>query len=118
VRLLADEGVDFPIVKHLRNEGHDVISILEIDPGVENKKVLSHAANEDRIVLTSDKDFGNIVVHQDSRVGGVILLRLAGLSPTKKAQIVTDMIAEKAEELRGHFTVVGPEKVRMRALRE
>lgn len=118
MRLLADEGVDFPIVKHLRHEGHDVLSILEMDPGIEDNKVLSHAADEDRIVLTSDKDFGDLVIHQDSRVSGVILLRLAGLSPTQKAQLVTDIIAEKARDLRGHFTVVGPEKIRMRALGE
>lgn len=55
---LADENLDFPIISALRNAGYDVLSVLELSPSIDDNEVLKIANNENRILLTSDKDFG------------------------------------------------------------
>lgn len=61
MKLLADEGIDKPIVDLLRLSGFDVHYILETHPGAEDEKVLQIANDEKRILITQDKDFGELV---------------------------------------------------------
>ena len=61
MNLLADEGIDKPIVDALRNAGFNVVYILETNPGVDDDFILSLADAEKRIVITQDKDFGELV---------------------------------------------------------
>lgn len=116
--MLVDEGVDYPVVKRLRKHEYDVDSVLEQEPGISDDKVLDRAVSEERIVVTSDKDFGEMIFRQHYEVPGVILLRLSGLSPTEKAEIVTDVVDDADHKLIDRFTVVDPEKIRMRPMNE
>ncbi|MCU0589183.1 MAG: DUF5615 family PIN-like protein [Syntrophobacteraceae bacterium] len=85
---MADENVDRQIVERLRQDGHEVWYVAEMDPGVSDQEVLTFANNEQAVLLTADKDFGELVYRQELVNPGVILLRLAGLSPDVKAELV------------------------------
>ena len=61
MRLVADESCDFAVVSAVRSAGHDVISITERMPGAEDEQVIKLAATERRLLLTEDKDFGQLV---------------------------------------------------------
>jgi predicted nuclease of predicted toxin-antitoxin system len=89
MNFLADESVDFQIVDRLRQEGHLVRYIAEIEAGVSDDVVLNLANKEASLLLTADKDFGELIFRQHRLAEGVILIRLAGLSPMSKAEIVT-----------------------------
>ena len=58
LKILADENVDYQIIKNLRNKGFNVISILENYRGTPDKEVLNLAMNKEALLLTEDKDFG------------------------------------------------------------
>ncbi len=88
MRHMADENVDRQIVERLRQDGHEVWYVAEMDPGVSDQEVLTFANNEQAVLLTADKDFGELVYRQELVNPGVILLRLAGLSPDVKAELV------------------------------
>ncbi len=60
MNFLADEGVDRQIVDRLRLDGHGVLYIAEMDPGISDDEVLDIANREDALLLTSDKDFGGL----------------------------------------------------------
>ncbi len=62
MNLVADEGVDKPIVDALRNAGFDVQYILETHRGAEDDRILAIANIQQRILLTQDKDFGELVL--------------------------------------------------------
>jgi predicted nuclease of predicted toxin-antitoxin system len=114
VKFLADECVDRQIVDRLRQEGYEVLYVVEMEPGISDEEVLSLANRNESILLTADKDFGDLIFRQGKIAKGVVLVRLAGLSPEVKAEVVANAIREHAEELLQAFTVITPVTVRIR----
>ncbi|MEE4275682.1 MAG: DUF5615 family PIN-like protein [Thermoleophilia bacterium] len=114
MRLLADEGVEAGVVARLRAEGHDLLYIAELAPGITDDAVLDLAAAEERLLLTADKDFGELVFRLGRAAHGVLLLRLSGLSQAGKAETVALALRDHGEEMLNAFAVVTPGLVRVR----
>jgi predicted nuclease of predicted toxin-antitoxin system len=70
VRFLADESCDFVVVRALRVGGHDVAAIAEMSPRATDEVVLELAIRESRILLTEDKDFGQLLHANEAAAGG------------------------------------------------
>ncbi len=117
MKILADEGVDRPVVERLRQSGHRVWYVAEMEPGISDEVVLDLANREGAILLTADKDFGELVFRQRRIARGVILVRLAGISPSRKAEIVAFALAAHGDEMEQAFTVItlGAVRIRRRA---
>ena len=75
VRFLADESCDFAAVRVLRTEGFDVLSVAEVSAGADDERVIALALRERRILLTEDKDFGQLLFAAGSKSLGVVLIR-------------------------------------------
>ncbi|MFQ6054896.1 MAG: DUF5615 family PIN-like protein [Methanosarcinales archaeon] len=116
MKFLADENIDRQIVERLRREGHQVWYVAEMDPGISDDVVLDLANLERALLLTADKDFGELVFRQRRIAPGVVLVRLAGLSPTSKAAMVASAVNQHATELAQAFTVITPGTIRIRRL--
>ena len=76
-KLLADENVPIEVIRALKRKGVDITSVIEFSPGLNDREVLNLANREDRILVTFDKDFGELVVREKVKVKGLILLRFA-----------------------------------------
>jgi len=72
VRFLADESCDFAVVRALRTAGHDVLAMTEISPRLDDQAVMDYAVREERIVLTEDKDFRQLVYANAQPSRGII----------------------------------------------
>ena len=81
MKLLADEGVDRPIVERLRESSHQVWYVAEMEPGISDETVLDMANREEAVLLTVDKDFGELVFRQGRMTGGIILTPAAADPP-------------------------------------
>jgi len=114
VILVADEGVDRAVVERLRRDGHDVLYVAELSPSVPDDEVLQQANARRAVLVTADKDFGELVFRQGLVHSGVVLLRLVGLPNATKAAIVAEVCRDRAAELLGAFSVVSPGQVRIR----
>ena len=114
MNFLADESVDRNIVGSLRQNGYSVWYVAEMEPGISDDAVLNLANQEARLLLTADKDFGELVFRQHRLGVGVLLIRLAGLSPTRKAEIVVSTINQHIAELPHGFAVIAPGVFRIR----
>lgn len=111
---LADEGVDFPVVQRLRSDRHEVLYVAEMDPGISDERVLAVANEKNALLLTADKDFGELVYRLRRIFAGVLLMRLAGLSPASKAELVSSLVRDHGGQLMHAFTVITPGMVRVR----
>ena len=114
MKFLADESVDRQIVDRLRQDGHVVLYVIEMEPGLSDTAVLNLANEEVAPLLTSDKDFGEMVFRQGRSNQGIILIRVAGLPQKSKADIVSLAIKKHASELTKAFTVITPRSIRIR----
>jgi predicted nuclease of predicted toxin-antitoxin system len=114
VNFLADESVDRQIVYRLRQDDHVVWYVAEMEPGIPDDAVLDLANRETALLLTADKDFGELVYRQHRLAPGVVLIRLAGLSPMSKAELVASAINKHTIELRRAFAVITPGRIRIR----
>lgn len=114
MRLLADENFPGPVVRRLRADGHDLIWIKELTPGVCDADVLARAQSEKRVLVTFDKDFGELAFRAGlSADCGVILLRLSGSSPQVDNDRAVEALAGR-EDWSGHFSVIQDDRIRMR----
>lgn len=114
MKLLADEGVDKPIVDILRKSGFDVHYILETNQGADDEAVLEISNREGRILLTQDKDFGELVFRLQKVHYGIILIRLSDRSTGDKALIVNQVLTEHTDKFQNAFTVIQPNMIRIR----
>jgi len=114
MNFVADESVDYPIIRRLRQEGHTIWAVAEMEPGIADSVVLEIANQQSVILITGDKDFGELVFRDKRYAFGVILLRLAGLTAAAKAQVVVDAINQHYDKLANAFAVIGPRSVRIR----
>ena len=112
--ILADESIDGPIVYRLRQDGYVVHYVAEMEPGISDDAVLDLANREMALLLTADRDFGELVYRQGRTTSGIVLVRLAGLSPTRKADLVSTALDQHGSELLHSFTVISPGTVRVR----
>ena len=114
MKFLADESIDRQVVDRLRIDGHEVRYVTEMEPGISDDLVLSRANQEMAILVTADKDFGELIFRQKRISMGVILIRLAGLSPDQKAEHVSTAITQHLPELENAFVVIVPGSIRIR----
>lgn len=116
MRILANENVTRSVIDGMRANGHDVLSVKESLRGEQDEAILARAQAEKRIVLTHDKDFGELAF----RIGlpadcGVILMRLAGADPDADNKRALEAI-ESRTDWEGHFSVIAMDRIRMRPL--
>jgi predicted nuclease of predicted toxin-antitoxin system len=116
VRILANENLARTVIVGLRAKGHDVLSVKESLRGEKDDAILALAQSEKRIVLTQDKDFGELAFHLGlSADCGVILLRLSGTDPDADNRRALDA-SESRADWQGHFSVITDERIRVRPL--
>jgi predicted nuclease of predicted toxin-antitoxin system len=116
MRLLADENVPFKAIQLLRNSGHDILSISESHPQTSDEYILELAEKDARIVLTFDKDFGELAFCFNLPAScGIVLFRIPLLSVDYVTDIIIEVI-ESRSDWAGHFSVVEPGRIRMRKL--
>lgn len=113
MKILADESVDNQIVEQLRKDGHQVDYVAESMPGISDLEVL-HRANElNALLVTADKDFGELVFKQLwSSATGIVLLRLTGISAERKARTVSEAF-QQGEAFAQSFSVISAGRVRI-----
>jgi predicted nuclease of predicted toxin-antitoxin system len=116
VKVLADENVPAPAVTALRQHGHDVVWMHEDAPGTPDPHVLARAQREGRVVITFDKDFGELAFRMGAASAvGVILFRITANSPESVARTAVAILADRSDWA-GHFAVVEDDRIRIRRL--
>jgi len=116
MRVIANENVAGTAIRRLRQNGHDVLSVKESMQGADDESILQRAETEQRLVVTHDKDFGELAYRYRLPAScGIILFRLSGLDPSTDIQRMLDVI-ESRSDWTGGFSVVTDDRIRIRPL--
>lgn len=113
MRFLADESCDFAVVHALREVGHDVVTVRDLAPGAPDEAVIRMTLDDDRTLLTEDRDFGRLVfANATLETFGVLYLRFPATARQAVADAVVKLVDREGEGLNGRFVVVQPGRIR------
>lgn len=119
MKIVADENISDLIVEKLRSQGHDVTYIRESAKGSLDPRVLAIATADNALLITNDKDFGELVYYRRQEYSGVLLLRLSQLPLHESAAVVAQVVQDHGENLLDAFTVIkqrGRPRIRKRSI--
>lgn len=111
---VADENFDFSVIKMLRAKGFSVLAIAESFPSIPDTQVLQIASDRTAVLLTEDKDFGELVHRLRMPHCGILLVRLIKMSSAEKSQRIGEIIDSVDQELINSFSVLTNEHLRVR----
>ena len=114
LRLLVDANVGIAVAESLRDSGHDVVFAGDLDWCMPDIDMLSMAQQQQRIILTMDTDFGELVYHSRQPHAGVLFLRMPGANRDVKVEIVQEIVDSYGSQLPGHFCVYRRGRLRIR----
>lgn len=114
MKFIADENLGFRVPKYLKNTGFNIVWIQKISPGKKDVEILQLATMERRILITLDKDFGELVFKEKLTTHGVIFLRLKDESIENKKKVLFNLLNSK-KDFYGKFTTVTENKVRIKS---
>jgi predicted nuclease of predicted toxin-antitoxin system len=114
MRFIVDESTGAAVVRYLRDAGHDVLAVAEGMPQAPDPDILSEASDQRRILVTNDKDFGELVFRGGQAHSGVLLLRLQDESSANRVRVVRTVLERYASRLSSSFVVATDGYVRIR----
>jgi predicted nuclease of predicted toxin-antitoxin system len=116
MKWLADENIPRAVVRGLRDLGEDVVGVVEIAAGSNDRSVFAWARREGRILLTFDKDFGELFATAPlPKPSGLVLLRMAMSPPGEVANLIVAKLMSR-DDWGGCFSVIERDRIRMRRL--
>lgn len=117
MNFLANENFPVVSIRLLRVAGHNVVSIIEDTPGVKDYTILKRAYEEKRLILTFDRDYGELIYkHRTITPIGVVYFRFSPSTPEEPAKILLDILEEGKIQLLRKFTVIERGRVRQKTL--
>jgi len=90
------------------------VKAASIRPAALDPEVAEWALEQDRVLVTEDRDFGRLVYAYGQRTVGVIYIRWPHSARSSLAQILTELVMTHGARLRGAFIVVSPRGIRLR----
>jgi len=112
VRFLVDENTGVVVARWLRSQEHEVFSVYEEARGIDDDEIFRKAFDENWILITSDKDFGEKVYREQRSHRGIILFRLENEGSANKIDALQGLLENYAEQLPDNFVVVTEKQVR------
>ncbi len=112
MRFLVDECTGPAVARWLREHGHDVFSVYEEARGSDDDAIVRKAFDEDRILITNDKDFGERIYREGYLHRGVVFLRLGDERAEVKIETLRRLLETYADRLANQFVVVSQTRVR------
>lgn len=116
MKFLADAHISRKMVRFVLDQSHDCTFAAYLPSALTDQEVLVIAVREQRIIVTYDKDFGELVFRDGLNVPGVILIRIDNGTEDDRLEILKQHWSEVLQQVPGHFVTVTPERIRTRPL--
>jgi hypothetical protein len=113
---LLDAHVSRPILAHLESIGHDCLHAATLPPTTSDREIMERAVREGRVIVTADKDFGELAFRGKFAVAGVVLLRLRLATEIGRTARLVALWPRIERAVPGHFVTVTNHRIRRRIL--
>ena len=117
LKFIADVNVEKPIIDYLSGKGYDVKWIPDYDCQILDKDLLIMANAENRILITDDKDFGELIFLQNKLSAGIILIRVKGQGVQNKVKLIKRLLQRYSDKLSNNFVIITDNKFRFISLK-
>ncbi len=114
MQIVADESVDFGIILRIRQKGYEVLSIMEEYSGIIDAEVLKIAVENQSLLITEDKDFGELTYRLKLEHNGILLIRLGEFPRAERIDLVSEIIEKHFNELCNKFSVIDKRGLRIK----
>jgi len=114
LRFLIDESTGQAVAVHLRQHGYDAVAVSDVMPRADDDSILRFAVTERRILITNDKDFGEMVYRRRQQHRDIILLRLADVAAAAKKRAALSAVEQYGAQLVDAFCIATEKKSRLR----
>ena len=118
MKILADVNVEKSIVEYLVGINLDVLWIPDYNCMLSDEELLNMANSQDRVLITNDKDFGELVFRQKKLTAGIVLVRMKGYDAEKKVVVIEKLFRNYPGKIYNHFVVVTKNKLRFIPLKD
>ena len=118
LKFLADVNIENPIIDFLRAKNINVKCVEEFDKRLLDIEIIALARKEHRIILTNDKDFGELTFYRKEASHGIVLFRVKGQNANEKKLLLTKLLRDYSDKLNAHFTTIKKDKFRFIKLTE
>lgn len=112
IKFLLDVNVGSRVRSFLGSKDFDVLAVVDVNPRMRDKEILALAHSLGRVIITADKDFGELVFKEGLPQRGVILLE--DTNPVKQQAYLDDIILNHPNEIQDHFIVAQNDRIRIR----
>lgn len=116
MKIVADESVDFGIIEGLRRKGYEVYAVIEKERGLSDDDVLSKATVLQGLLITEDKDFGELTYRVKKPHTGIVLIRLQNIPRSRRIKTAVELIDQFFNKLQHSFSVLTEKGFRIKPL--
>lgn len=114
LKFLVDVGVGKNVEAWLRSQGFDAIALRDVDPRMSDQDAQELASKQGRIVITMDKDFGELVYRLQQKHVGILLLRMDDAQKEEKLAAIKTILSQFGDQINNSFTTYRNGKLRIR----
>ena len=114
MKFLVDVGVGKKVENWLKENGFDILSVRDIDSHAKDSQILRWAVDQQRMIISMDKDFGELVYNSGKHHAGVLILRLEDADGDAKVEVIKKILAEFYDKIESHFCVFQDGRLRIR----
>jgi len=116
LKFLVDVGVGKAVELFLKGQGYDTKTVRAIDPQMPDEEIIRLSSKENRMIITMDKDFGELVYHYGIDHCGILLLRLEDATGSEKQEVVASILAKHSTDIVNRYCVFQNDKLRIRKI--
>lgn len=113
MRFIVDECTGNEVAKWLRSNNFEVFSVFAEERGADDEWIIEKALKENYVIITNDKDFGELVYRKGKGHRGVIFLRLKNESLENKINVIRKTLERLGSEVNDNFIVASEDFVRI-----
>ena len=112
IKFIADVNIEKKIVDYLHDNGYDVKWVPDYNCTISDNDLIRIAKREKRVLITNDKDFGEITFLQRRVSAGIILIRVKGQKVRDKVKLMKKLLQKHEDRILKHFVVLTKDKMR------